>query len=435
VQEGASPESELVRRGVSNYTLCDLREDAAKGELPQVSWVVAPYQYSEHPKASPTDGAYYISLVLDALTANPEVWSKTVLLINYDENDGLFDHIVPPMPPRSSAAGGHGMVSADLRDSLPDEFVDRDKYPNHLQPLIPGADPGGLQPIGLGPRVPMLVISPWSSGGWVCSEVFDHTSVLRFLEKRFGVEEPNISKWRRTICGDLTSAFDFSSVPQDVRTRFQVPSPIQSRHQQYSILARQNMPEQEAGTRPARPLPYLLRTHCRVEHDRVWIELINEGSSGAAFYIYDALHPDTAPRRYSVSAGDTLSDFWLGGTDGQYDLAVYGPNGYVAHQRGKISLLEPQVTLSCEATPKAVKISIQNPEHQVMGFSVAEIYTNYVNKTMSVSESQEIAIPVAASSGWFDVSVTLNDSGSYLRRFSGHVEDGKSSTSDPGPLG
>jgi phospholipase C len=59
----------------------------------------------------------------------------------------------------------------------------------------------------------MLVVSPFSRGGLVCSDTFDHTSTLRFLETRFGVEVPNLSSWRRKVTGDLTSAFNFAAVP------------------------------------------------------------------------------------------------------------------------------------------------------------------------------------------------------------------------------
>ena len=149
-----------------------IEKDVLDGTLPQVSWIVAPEECSEHPSYPPENGADFIARVLDALTADPDVWASTVFLINYDENDGFFDHVPPPVP----APG------------TPDEFV-------------------GNLPIGLGPRVPMFVISPWSRGGHVCSEVFDHTSVIRFLEILTGVVEPNISQWRRALCGDLTSAW------------------------------------------------------------------------------------------------------------------------------------------------------------------------------------------------------------------------------------
>jgi len=73
------------------------------------------------------------------------------------------------------------------------------------------SDADGLSgPIGLGFRVPLLVVSPWSRGGFVCHDTFDHTSLLRFLETRFGAEVPNLSAWRRSVTGDLTSALNLA---------------------------------------------------------------------------------------------------------------------------------------------------------------------------------------------------------------------------------
>jgi phospholipase C len=109
------------------------------------------------------------------------VWSKTVLFHMYDENDGFFDHVVPPVAPNGT----------------PGEYVT-------VSPLPDDAD-GMAGPVGMSFRVPMLVLSPFSRGGHVASEVFDHTSQLRFLEERFGVKAPNISAWRRHTAGDLTS--------------------------------------------------------------------------------------------------------------------------------------------------------------------------------------------------------------------------------------
>ena len=76
----------------------------------------------------------------------------------------------------------------------------------------PPSSSAGL-PIGLGFRVPAIVVSPWTAGGYVNSDVFDHTSLIRLIEARFGVREPNISSWRRRTCGDLTSVFRFSAPP------------------------------------------------------------------------------------------------------------------------------------------------------------------------------------------------------------------------------
>jgi phospholipase C len=146
--------------------------DALNDKLPTVSWVFPTLATSEHPNALPNAGAAWLASKLDAIAANPEVWAKTLVIINYDENDGLFDHVVPPLPPTGT----------------PDEFVTL---------TSPGGTAGGGLPIGAGYRVPCIVVSPWTVGGNVCSTPLDHTSVLRFLEKLTGVQEPNISAWRR----------------------------------------------------------------------------------------------------------------------------------------------------------------------------------------------------------------------------------------------
>ncbi len=146
--------------------------DALHDKLPAVSWIMPLNFQSEHPDHLPADGAIFVAGIIDAIASNPDVWAKTLLVVNYDENDGMFDHVAPPVPPPGTA----------------DEFI---------QDL----------PIGAGFRVPCILISPWTTGGWVCSEQFDHTSVLQLLEKFTGVREPNISAWRRQTFGDLTSAF------------------------------------------------------------------------------------------------------------------------------------------------------------------------------------------------------------------------------------
>ena len=165
----------------------DFLADLASGELPAVSWLIPPAGYDEHPSSPPTLGEYFTSQVVAALVAQPEVWSKTVLFHMYDENDGFFDHVPPPVAPAGTAG----------------EYLTQRALP---------ADAKGIRgPVGMGFRVPLLVISPFSRGGHVASGVFDHTSQLRFLEARFGVKAPNISSWRRKTAGDLTSALHMGS--------------------------------------------------------------------------------------------------------------------------------------------------------------------------------------------------------------------------------
>ena len=152
--------------------------DAKNDRLPQVSWLVAPSAQSEHPNWMPAAGAEYIASKINAIAANPDVWAKTLFILTYDENDGYFDHVPPPVPPAGTA----------------DEFV------------------GGV-PIGPGFRVPCTIVSPWTAGGYVSSETMDHTSLIRILERVFGVREPNISAWRRKTMGDMTGALRFDRRP------------------------------------------------------------------------------------------------------------------------------------------------------------------------------------------------------------------------------
>src|SRR5262249_10386412 len=194
-EPGANPA--LAQKGLSTRDLDLLEQDVLNGTLPKVSWIVATAEGSEHPgPSSPAQGADYTAKVLEALTSNPEVWSRTVLFLNFDENDGFFDHVPPPAVPSylsydadPAKAVLAGASTVDTTGEYHEVIV-----PYHDNPLEQSLK---HRPYGLGPRVPMYVISPWSKGGWVNSEVFDHTSVVRFIEKRFGVREPNISAWRR----------------------------------------------------------------------------------------------------------------------------------------------------------------------------------------------------------------------------------------------
>jgi phospholipase C len=199
----------------------EFEHDARNDRLPAVSWIIPTSYQSEHPDYMPADGAAFVASKIDALAANPDVWAKTAFILNYDENDGIFDHVPPPVPPAGT----------------PHEFV------------------SGL-PIGGGFRVPCIIISPWTTGGWVCSQPFDHTSVLQFLEQFTGVREPNISDWRRSTFGDLTSAFRIRHGNKKIPSLPDVREPlIQAKyeiaHLPKPVLpdADQSPPKQEPGAR------------------------------------------------------------------------------------------------------------------------------------------------------------------------------------------
>jgi phospholipase C len=225
----------------------DFSHDVASGQLPAVSWIIPPIGFDQHPPAAPQLGEWYIQQVLNALVANPAVWAKTVLFISWDENDGFFDHVAPPVAPPGT----------------PGEY---------LTGTLPTEANGIAGPIGLGFRVPMLVVSPFSVGGWVCSDTFDHTSQMRFLEARFGVTAPNISAWRRGTTGDLTATLPVLGTPVTKPQRLPLVSALttappisnectssqlievnNSNAAPYPIKKRQKMPVQKVGTRQRTP--------------------------------------------------------------------------------------------------------------------------------------------------------------------------------------
>jgi phospholipase C len=411
-----------------------LKRDVENGTLPQVSWIVAPEAFSEHPNWPANYGAWYIDQVLQVLTANPDVWSKTVLLINYDENDGFFDHMVAPSPP-TDAAHGASTVSLDNE-------------------LFGGNGTFAAGPYGLGPRVPMLVVSPWSKGGYVCSQVFDHTSVSRFIAARFGkngnLDSPNISPWRRAISGDLTSAFDFRT-PNLGRTP--LPSTTQYvpadklRHTDYVPLVpiSQSVPKQEAGVRRARALPYEFAARVDGAGSRAGtlrIALRNTGREGVVFQCYpnDGV---SAPSSYTVGAGHHLDADIALSAAGTYDVSVLGPNGfwrrftgatangYARHGQG-----EPEVHDHVEDGNLVLKL--RNAGNAPCNFDIVHkrvqgnaIVEETQTEHVGGDDSATVRIDLSRQHGWYDLRVTVADNRAFARHLAGHVENGQDSWSDP----
>jgi phospholipase C len=301
-------------------------------------------------------------------------------------------------------------------------------------------------PFGLGMRVPMLAISPWSRGGWVCSQVFDHTSVIRFLEARFGVQEPNISAWRRTVCGDLTSAFDFARPNAHVATLPDTSHTITAKPNTASVKippvpGSQTMPGQLPGTRPSRALPYVLAAHARLDkaQGRVWVDFINTGPAGAVFQVYPR-KPDSLPRVYTVGAGKTLSDSWKmpDAPPAAYDLSVYGPNGFLRVMRGDLiaetsaDAAHIDLTITADAATSSLVLHLANSGTVAGALTlIANAYApkSAVSITVPAGGAHEHRWAVDASSGWYDV--TINGPAGFLRRIAGHLETGKPGTTDP----
>jgi phospholipase C len=402
-------------------TLFDvLKADVQGGRLPQISWIAAPEAFTEHPNWPANYGAWYISQILNALTSDPAVWGKTALFITYDENDGFFDHVVPPYAPSSSAQG------ASTTDVSTEIFGGGSGY-------VAG-------PYGLGQRVPMLVVSPWSTGGYTCSQVFDHTSIIRFMESRFGVQEPNISPWRRAVCGDLTSAFDFSAsntTPATLPDTSAYQPPDHNRHPDYVPTPPANpaMPKQESGARRTRPLPYVPLTDAAVVPSTGKITLTFGGgaSAGATFYV-TAPNRNDGPWTYTTEAGKQIAGTWnTRYSKGVYDLTVHGPNGFLRTFRGPGKKATAEVTARRDSATGNLLLTVTNPAgSSVRHLTVTNAYGGQSQAlTVQPGATATATVDLSATGRWYDVSVVSAEDSGYLRRFAGHVETGAAGASDP----
>jgi len=403
-------------------------DDVRNNRLPQVSWIVAPNDYTEHSPNSPNAGENLTARLLAALVANPDVWSKTVFLLTYDENDGFFDHIPSHMAPLNTGMG---------RSTL----ADNGQYENY----------NGI-PVGLGPRVPMLVISPWSKGGRVCSQLFDHTSKLRFLEEwlvaglgkqRGSIACENISPWRRAVCGDLTSAFDFktpnsawpSTVPKSTTYQLVSGKPYPQ------PPAVQTLPAQEGGSaRYSCALPYAFAAAARVASSKqVELSFFNQGAAGGAFIVYSQARSD-GPWYYTVEAGKKIErEVWNWSTP-NYHLCVVGPNGFQREFAGVLALAtatggaRPEVALNVNPVAMSVEVVLSNTDGlRAATFRVVDnaYGRGATSHTVAAGQQLAVSVPVGASYGWYDLSVSCDFDAQYLRRMAGRVENGLASRTDP----
>lgn len=456
--------------------LHQFRADVQSGKLPTVSWIVAPENFSDHPGA-PWYGAWYLSECLDILTKNPEVWRKTIFVLCYDENDGYFDH-VPPFVPPDPERPETGKVSAGL-DPSP-EWV-RQWQEQEFAQRHPGAQTR-TGPIGLGFRVPLVIASPWSRGGYVNSQVFDHTSILRMLEvllsHRAGrtIQETNISAWRRAVCGDLSTVFrpfDGSRVekPKPVERDPFLESihqaqfrPLPSGYHRFSpeeIAQARTHPEsapwqalQEGGTRPSSALPYELSVDGEVNaagdslviHFGAGRELFGDRAAGAPFHVYapgpvrvPGDSPQYAPGRtwsYTVLPGDTVSDSWRlpDFEDGRYDLRVHGPNGFHREFRG--TTRDPRLEIRLRTGRDGTSaITFLNSGAAPAEIAIRDLSYGRPPQTVTVPAGGAAPIPVvldlSGSHGWYDFEFQVAGSPDFARRYAGRVETGRDSVSDP----
>jgi len=421
-----SPLYEKAKTGTNianGGTLFDvLRADVKANTLPQVSWVVAPEAYTEHPNWPANYGAWYISQVLNALTSNKDLWSKTALFITYDENDGFFDHIVPPSAPE---AAGRGLSTVDTSFEI-----------------FPGNANFAHGPYGLGQRVPTIVVSPWSKGGFVCSEVFDHTSLIRFIEQRFGIMESQISPWRRAICGDLTSAFDFATpnaiMPTLPKTGAYAPKDFLI-HPDYrpAVPAHQVLPKQESGLRFARALPYALDAegHADIGNGAFRIDFANTGKAGACFHVRSG-NSAAGPWSYTVEAGKSLSNSWnvTGNFQRKYDLSVYGPNGFFRQFLGSASSGRTNLDIasSYDTNHGAIVTRLTNAGPAACRVNMMNAYSNEaISHQLAPGHSFTKRWALDGSLNWYDIAIGVDIDADFKRRLAGHIETGQPSASDP----
>lgn len=428
------------------------RKDVDEGQLPTVSWLVAPCNYSDHPGA-PWFGAWYVSEALDILTRNPEVWKKTIFILTYDENDGYFDHIPPFVPPHTDRPQA-GAVARDIDT--------RDEYVTAAQEKIRTGNPEATldSPIGLGFRVPLIVASPWTKGGWVNSEVFDHTSGLQFLEhflqRKTGkqVKETNISSWRRLVCGDLTSVFRPATVadvpPLEALGRDAYVERIYRAREKalpgnYKPVdpAAPYWPQQEPGTKPACALPYNPSVTARLDRDRRNLTvrfgaaggMSKTKSIGVPFRVH-AMVPyltDDQPGRtwnFAVREGEPLSYNWplteFGG--GVYHLQVHGPNGFFCEFKG--SALDPDLQVDVLTDASTGNLKVVCSSESKLNLLVKDVsYNRPAHRSNGTGES--IWVDLAATQGWYDIVIETADYPGFYQRFAGHVETGKPSITDP----
>lgn len=448
--------------------LHQFRDDVKSGKLPMVSWVVAPSNFSDHP-GSPWYGAWYLSEVLDILTQNPEVWKKTIFILNYDENDGYFDH-VPPFVAPNPYKEKSGLVSKGINSGT--DYVSKQQDWMKNKPAEKGDREG---PIGLGFRVPLVVASPWSRGGWVCSEVFDLTSPIQFMEhflnKKTGkkIVSENVTPWRRTVSGNLASVFrpykgeqipapkPVDRIPfiesihkaqfKDLPSGFKKLSTAEIEQANKNPLSSPVIPSQEKGTRPSCALPYQLYADGKLDDNKKSFkvkfeakkEVFGDDAAGSPFNVYTP-SSGVAPRNYAVTAGDQLIDEWTLTERGDYHLQVYGPNGFFREFSGTAQ--DPPADIFCDyqrstAGKKSltgnIELKIRNNGQQKITVEIIDrAYKAAVQtKVLNGGAQASVAVDLGKNSGWYDFSVKIKGHDAFEKRYAGRVETGKPGISDP----
>lgn len=424
-------------------------EDVRRDALPQVSWIVAPAALSEHASYAPPNGEDLTARLLSALADHPDVFEKTAFILNYDEHGGFFDHLLPPVPPLAEGRGKSnvspdGEVVVRVQKGTSSFYRPVNQQGQYRVKAADGtlswsdtlpdgeSRTAGPFPLGLGMRVPMIVVSPWTRGGAVASTVYDHTSVIQFLEQRFGVHEPNISAWRREITGDLTEIFDFSGKEPDWPT---LPDTSGNRQKVIdtgklpapTVPKPQAPPRQQRGTRTARPTPYHLHLKARVQDGSLTLDLANQGTQGAVFAVYP--EPGTAPRHYTLAARTRLSDAWP--VDDGHDLRVHGPNGTLWHLRGDAQgTYDASFDLADDNLSAQVHVS--NRSRTTRTFVVGDLaYGGGVREIRVPGGAERTVDMPVGQEGWYDLGVAVDGEPLFRRRFAGRVPSRGPGVTDP----
>jgi phospholipase C len=461
------------------------RKDVENGQLPTVSWLIPSARFSDHP-AQPWYGSWFTSEILDILTKNPETWKKTIFILTYDENDGYFDHI-PPFTAPDPADKKTGRCSAGVNVSGAEYTYKEKRIRDGIREK---AARGG--PIGLGFRVPMIVASPWSRGGRVCSQVFDQTSILQFLEhfinRKYGkqLQVTNLSNWRRTVCGDLTSVFreykeggshQINFLDRDGYVKKIYGAQFKELPSNYKDLSEKEireinenpesssfMPQQEPGIRPSCGLPYELYADGQLSEDKKALELTMKAgnkvfgsrSTGSPFKVYargeyvslaaeEKNEPAYEKMRvwdYAITAGDEIAEaFPLSHfKENEYHLCVYGPNGFFREMKGRAD--DPALHINCRYEPGKparnkltgnILLQIRNggSEEQHIRIIDHNSSNRASMKAVPANGQEEIVLNLTRSRRWYDFTVEAEGRNTFMRRYAGRVENGEEGVSDP----
>lgn len=468
-EDGGKERKVTVPKGDLLY---QFRKDVSEGKLPTVSWLAGPQNFSDHPSA-PWYGAWYVSEILEILTKNPEVWKKTIFIVTYDENDGYYDHI-PPFSVPDQNLSGTGKVSKGI-----DTEIEHVRLANELKQGIPKTQ-AREAPIGLGFRVPMLIASPWSRGGHVCSELFDHTSTIQFLEtfvdKKYGkkIKSSNISEWRRAICGNLTSAFTpyngaplekipfldrdknmetiFNAKFKEEPNSFKKLSPAEIEQFTKNPLL---ISLQEKGVRPSQALPYEIYCDSSLSADGKEMtltfsagnQIFGKEAAGSPFTVQapirftDDKNQSDLGRNWSfaVKAGDHIAYNWplKSFENGSCHLRVNGPNGFFREFFSNEN--SPKLDISCgyeikgnKATGKLIiTIVNQSAKNQTISIIDNAYKAKAVTKAIDAKGKAILVVDTSKSYNWYDFSIQLKGHQQFEQRYAGHVETGKVSKTDP----